>query len=556
MRKPLLLNVRARALTVLAMTSISVWTTETLAQNEPSSPAQPPETGSPENKEPEAGPKTDEKSAEKKAAETAPPTAPKPGIDDPNPASAKVSIGPAQLPSAPSSGGVALAKDGEPLHAFSFGSYGRVISATDLRGAPGRDADLVAYGSRLDEINYAELEFRRDDYWEKTDARTRIVATLAIGNPIFHYNGNFDIKMAVRNLYIEEKGLGSRNLSVWVGSRMYRGDDIYLLNFWPLDNLNTVGGGLAYQFSPNAKIALHGGLNQPESMYFEQNVPRPAPANNWGANTVSVLDRQKFIGSAKYTQMLPREGGAGMKVSAYGEAHAVPYGQRETEPGLFEDLPPDNGFRIGLQFGAWTGQRDTHINIFARYSTGVAAYGEWGTPIGLTLDKKSDGAHELLIAAGGNYENGPFSVMLGAYFRSFRNASADLDWNDIDEGIFLVRPNLFFGELGGIAVEGSHQVHQRGVLLPPGYAPQQIPLPGAPDGALTGTVTRIGLIPFLSPAGRGSFSRPVIQVMYVVSLRNDAARAFYSQDDIFQLRKTEHYLGVGAEWWFNASYGN
>lgn len=535
---------------------MSVWIKEAAAQPEPSSTAQAPEPGAPENKAPEQSPKPEAKAVEKAPAE-APKTEAGEAEKEKTPeANTKISLGAPQLPSAPSVNGVTMAKDGEPLHAFSFGSYGRVISATDLRGAPGRDADLVAYGSRLDEINYAELEFRRDDYWEKTGARTRIVATLAIGNPIFHYNGNFDIKMAVRNLYIEEKGLGSKNLSIWVGSRMYRGDDIYLLNFWPLDNLNTIGGGFTYNFSENSKLALQGGLNQPESIYFEQNVQRPAPANNWGANTVSVLDRQKFIGSAKYTHMLPQKGGAGMKIAAYGEAHAVPFGQRETDPGVFEDLPSDSGMRIGLQLGAWTGQRDTHINLFARYSTGVAAYGEWGTPIGLTLDKTSDGAHELLIAAGGNYENGPFSLMLGAYFRSFRNASADLDWNDVDEGIFLLRPNLFFGEMGGIALEGSHQVHQRGVLLPPGFTPQQIPPAGAPDGPLTGTVTRIGLIPFLSPAGRGSFSRPVLQVMYVVSLRNDAARAFYSQDDIFQLRSTEHYLGVGAEWWFNASYGN
>jgi hypothetical protein len=27
---------------------------------------------------------------------------------------------------------------------------------------------------------------------------------------------------------------------------MYRGDDVYLLNWWPLDNLNMVGGGARY----------------------------------------------------------------------------------------------------------------------------------------------------------------------------------------------------------------------------------------------------------------------------------------------------------------------
>ena len=73
-----------------------------------------------------------------------------------------------------------------------------------------------------------------------------MVATLALGHPIFHYDGDFDARLAVRNLYLEERDLGLEGLSLWMGSRMLRGDDIYLLDFWPLDNLNTVGGGVRY----------------------------------------------------------------------------------------------------------------------------------------------------------------------------------------------------------------------------------------------------------------------------------------------------------------------
>ncbi len=91
---------------------------------------------------------------------------------------------------------------------FHFGSYGRVIAAGDHRGRGGRDADIVARGSRLDESTYAELELRREDYWEETGAYTRIVATLALAAPVFHYDGQFDVNMGLRNLYIEESGLG------------------------------------------------------------------------------------------------------------------------------------------------------------------------------------------------------------------------------------------------------------------------------------------------------------------------------------------------------------
>lgn len=83
---------------------------------------------------------------------------------------------------------------------FEFGSYGRVVAGMDGHADAPRDADIVAHGSRLDEENYVEAELRREDEWEKTGAKTRVVITLAVANPIFHYSGNFDIKFAVRNL--------------------------------------------------------------------------------------------------------------------------------------------------------------------------------------------------------------------------------------------------------------------------------------------------------------------------------------------------------------------
>ena len=66
----------------------------------------------------------------------------------------------------------------------------------------------------------------------------------AYSGDLFHFTGNFSQNFAIRNAYAEVENLGISGLSLWAGSRMYRGDDIYLLNFWPLDNLNTIGGGV------------------------------------------------------------------------------------------------------------------------------------------------------------------------------------------------------------------------------------------------------------------------------------------------------------------------
>jgi maltoporin len=421
-----------------------------------------------------------------------------------------------------------------------------MVAASDLHGAPGRDADIVAHGSRLDEGNYVELELRRDDYWNATKTGTRLVATLAVADPVFHYTGNFNIQMSVRNLYLETRGFAGTNLSIWAGSRMYRGDDIYLLDYWPLDNLNTLGGGARYDFTPNTYLAAHFGLAQPSSDFFIQSVTRSQPFNDPGAANVLVLNRQEVIGSLKFSHIWRVGESGGVKAVVHSEVHQLPEGQYQLNtPGVFSSLPANLGFVVGAQLGAFTGKRDTHVNLFFRYATGLAAYGDFTTPDQLGPDKTTTGAHELVVALGGNYEVGPFGLLLGAYFRSFRNASPALDFHDVDEGIVAARPQVFFGELGGLAIEGSYQVQQRGVIDP---------ITGA--GPLTPHLYRLGVVPFLSPAGRGSFSRPQFRVIYVLTARSESAKLLYPQDDVFSIRSIEHFLGFGVEWWFNStSYG-
>ena len=482
---------------------------------------------------------------------------------------------------------------------FDFGSYGRIIAATDGSGRPGRETDIVAHGSRLDEGNYVELELRRDDYWAPVDAGTRIVATLAIANSIFHYSGEFDTALAVRNMYVEEHDLGAKGLSIWAGSRMLRGDDIYLLDFWPLDNLNTVGAGVRYGFcgqnepapggasgsdagakgdaagkggagsageakapapakSPDlpppwcTAVSAHFGLGQPNNPFYKQDVARAAPVNQFGQATVSVLDRQRWIASLRGEQLIRFGGTGGIKLVAYGEVHGVPTAQRETEqPEVYQNLPSDTGWVIGAQVGGFTGERDSHLNLFVRYARGLAAYGEFATPDSLALDRTATDAHEVLVAAGGNYEFGPMAVTLGAYFRSFRNANGQLDFEDLDEGIFLLRPQLFFVDWAGVALEGSYQVQQRGTLV------AGLDSAGTTDlKPLIGTLGRIGAMLFITPSGPGAFHRPWIYLDYVASFRNEGARQLYPQDDVFRVRNIDHFVGLGAEWWFSSSsYG-
>lgn len=433
---------------------------------------------------------------------------------------------------------------------FQFGSYGRVIASVDGRGRSGRDADLVARGSRLDEGNYAELELRREDDWRKSEAddtvTTRIVTTTAFADPLFHSSGKFDATIAVRNLYIEERGIGSEKLAVWAGSRMYRGDDVYLLDWWPLDNLSTLGGGVRYDVLPRTTIALHAGANRLDDPFQYQQVDRQKPLNQVGTTRVTLLDRPRIIETARaeHHVAMPAIGrDAGLKFVAYSEFHQISSGERELSPGRKEYLPREKGFVVGGEIGGYTGERDTYLNLFVRYASGVAAYGDFSVPYALNADKTADGASELRIAFSGNVESGPFTLLAGGYFRKFTAAAEEkLNLANLSEGAIVLRPHLYFTDKTGVFVEGSYQAQERAILAADGQGPQR------------GTLVRFGVAPFLSPAGRGSYRRPQIRAIWVVTARDDGARSFYPTDDPFATRRIDHFIGIGAEWWFNSSY--
>jgi hypothetical protein len=452
------------------------------------------------------------------------------------------------LPAAPAAPAEPKADEHAPASAhegsFEFGSYGRVWAASDLRGGTGRGTNVVAFGPRIvDEGSYAELELRREDKWNE-HVKGRVVATLALFPPFFHFDGNAAQAIGVRNLYAQ----GSYdNVTMWAGSRMYRGDDIYLLNWWPLDNQNTVGGGVGgpiYKSNEYETILqAHAGMQRLDNPYQFQQIPVVAP---YGFGTVNVtkLDRPRTIETLKATQFIrPGGGPAGFKAILYGELHQL-------AAGTFKDplidaergLPSDSGFLVGSQLTYFAGVRDTYASLVLRHARGIAAYDPLAVPITFALDRTVNGASETQIALSGNWESEWVGVTAAGYVRFFRDGSpTPTTTQKYDEGTIVARPSVFLGEYFGLSVEGSYQQRRLAIVGQDG------------DGPLNASVTKLGLMPYFSPSGRGTFHRPQIRLLYVASFRNSGTRALYAQEDVFSQRATEHFFGIGAEWWFNSS---
>lgn len=428
----------------------------------------------------------------------------------------------------------------EVEHSFVFGSYGRVVGASNLRGGSGKEINAVSFGPRLEESPYLELDFQYR--FEVEDGPLfRVVVTPAITDALFHLDGDFDGAIALRNAFVDARDFGVDGLSVWAGSRMYRGDDIYLLDFWPLDELNTVGAGARYALTDRTFVALHGGVNQlrDDFQYQEQTVAGPG----FATEQLIFLDRIRSLGSLRVEQQFHGLGGSdvGAKVVFYADYQSLGSGEFENEDDVLIDLPDDRGYTLGAQVGAWNFTRNGFANVFVRYSRGLAAYGELAIPYGTDQQRRVSSARLVRLALSFNAETHWVGVTGGAYLQRFDDADdATDDPDDYVEGVVVLRPTVFLTDHVHQAFEISYQRRR-----PDGLSRRT-------DTYLEPAMWKFGILPTIS-IGRGAYERPVIRGIYSVSVLNEGAQDLFPPGDLRHDERVHHFLGAGVEWWFNSS---
>jgi hypothetical protein len=442
---------------------------------------------------------------------------------------------------------------------FRFGSYGRVLAGSDLRGGKPEQVRVVAHGPRIVEPSYLELEFSYG-FEKRVNGEAlgdddgyivvRPVITLAFDDTLFHDTGEFDAQPALRNMFVD--GRIREDLSLWVGSRMYRGDDIYLFDYWPLDDINTVGGGI--QYAPRVHIlggeeklegAAHIGFNRLENDFQFQEIDVANPVQ--GATIVEQLNRQRTLASATIAYVgVPTGDGIGTKLKVHGEYHALPSGTRKRTDGTYEDLPADKGLLIGAELGVFgfssNQQHRNHLNVFTRYAKGLAAFDELAPPTTFGSNLKTTNANEFTFGVSGNYDFALGNVMVGALSRRF--IDADGNATDPDDGweyaidarpLVRVVPDFFVG------ADVSYQAR-----FPKGLNPNTL---RAEDPGL------FQIAPMLvwSPMGPSAYDRPQIRIVYRAAHLNEAALDEYVVQDPRHSHEWVHFLGLQAEWWFNSS---
>ncbi len=429
---------------------------------------------------------------------------------------------------------------------FVFGSYGRVQPATDLRGGSPKWVNIVSHGSRLEQESYVELDFvylfpKIGDNGPKFD----FVSTLAFSESLFHDNGKWIALNAIRNLFVRAENVFVKPLGFWVGSRMYRGDDIYLLDFWPLDDDNIYGGGVTLNFD-NWALEYYFGFNRLEVdwQYQKQEVV----SDTFGSESITWMDRQRIVTGLKYKQHYMLNKDLGLKWKLIGEFQRISAGEKSNDP-LDEDnsivYPEDFGWSVGGQLGLFGYAKNSFTDIFFKYSGGLAAYGLMTVPWGFDLDYKTKDAREILFAVTSNLEIGWFGAIFGGYVRSFTDADGNkYDNDDFVEYTFSLRPHFFIHENFYLAFEISHQLKDMNGLTN---------LNNGETKSIMPQVTKFSLIPIITYGG-GNYGRPQLRLVYTMAYQNDDARQLYNKEDFRSKHSVLHYFGLSAEWWFNVDH--
>ena len=124
-----------------------------------------------------------------------------------------------------------------------------------------------------------------------------------------------------------------------------------MFDTWPLDNLNTVGGGVAVDVGTGTRALIHIGTNRLMNSSFQYQ-SRLVPSGI-GTDLAVTLDRPRTIGSAKITQFFNGfDASEGVRASLYAEGHFLPSGTLENSDSTVRpktELPSDTGFVIGAQ---------------------------------------------------------------------------------------------------------------------------------------------------------------------------------------------------------------
>ncbi|GAA4821661.1 carbohydrate porin [Algivirga pacifica] len=441
-----------------------------------------------------------------------------------------------------------------------IGTYGRVGMDWNYEnnGSLGRRLNLDNMGSiggRLEEQDYFELAnaFR---FTSPTPDSTliHIQSRLSIFSKSLSYFANANsaspggLAFAFPELYVLAKGIKGLPLNVWLGSRLYRGGDIQIADYFYFNDHSGQGFGIEYKNTRLSTIVV-------SSTDTTSTLP-PSFFINIQSGTPSIALRGRFVYALEHDFQF----NARQSVTALMEFHhlenANPEEIRQLPDSLQDVLnyPADWGWVFGARYHHSHQNliNNSFTNLSIRYGNRIANGGDGGI------------SRTYLTFGAPNLDIGKFK---GAYAWALIGHSV-LQFNDkISFGSYLVyQLSKGAANTNGIAeTYFGREVFNRKEDFTVGtratyYLSDLIHLFGEvhysqrQDGEQDpASMVKFSFAPTLVPTQeRQHFARPHLRFVVSFARYNDQAReTLYSPFLRFAgSQRWGHYLGVKAEWWF------
>jgi len=446
---------------------------------------------------------------------------------------------------------------------FSFGSYGRVGVDWSFEngGSIGRRLNLNNMGSiggRMEEQDYLELypAFHFKPFNEDDPTLIKVQTRFALYSQSLSLFGNSTstslggLAFSVPEIYAEANNINGKDLSIWIGARLNRTEELHIADHFFFDDHSGQGFGINYKntrFSTIFVSSTDTSANFPPYFYL-----------NIGDGVANLALRQKLVFTLEHDFSLSeRNAITGLfEFHRMGDTESkdeIPTQPIETDSlDIILNYPSDYGFVFGAKLITKLGNSSGAYNKLAvRYGTRLANGGDgghsktWMTFGAPDLEKVSfESAYSLSIVDEIKF-NLSEDNNLNAYV-VFTQSKGAADTNGkaktyLGREIYNRKQDLTIG------FRDVHFLTEKIHILSEFHYSQR--KDGEDD---TYTYQKISLSPTFVPTGhRDSGARPHFRFVSSLAHYNDAAKENLYSPYLQYVGKKQwgYYFGVKMEWW-------
>jgi maltoporin len=344
-------------------------------------------------------------------------------------------------------------------------------------------------------------------------------------------NGDIsDIKIMPLQAYIQAKNVLTEGLTLWMGSNLYRKNDIHICDYFYFNSLPGQGVGAMYKGLDVAVLTQTGA-----SSFFATDLN----ADLTGAQP-AIVQRQRTMFIAQYAVPFgPRT----TYVQGLGEFHVVPRSGDANRDAPPDVNPTDYGAVAGVKVHLDLGNddfNDASIRYGNRIANGAesggSTYNTFGAP-GADGTYRGGYGVEVVEHFMWNVEDLVSVNGYGTlnYSRGSTSADPALSNSRLDYS-FGARATSYITDQLHLITEATFQTRKD-------------------EGLATGTAVKLSVAPEVVPTGKRSpWERPEMRLIYTAAIYNQAAvdqlMSPYLRTIGVGSSKVGHFVGARTEWWF------